>query len=63
MRTAPVAQKESSEEETTAEQKAYSKEDRFTFDPQQDLNLPGSYDEVVLRFKNLQGDRAMKTLN
>ncbi len=33
------------------------------FDPMKDLNLPGSYDEVVTRFKRLQGERAMESLN
>ncbi len=33
------------------------------FDPMKDLNLPASYDEVVARFKRLQGDRAMESLN
>ena len=36
---------------------------RLGFDPMKDLNLPGSYDEVVLRFKRLQGDRADEMLN
>ena len=33
------------------------------FDPTKDLNLPGSYDEVVSRFKKLQGTRSVETLN
>ncbi|MBK7384263.1 MAG: hypothetical protein IPI81_13190 [Flavobacteriales bacterium] len=33
------------------------------FDPMKELNLPGSYDEVVSRFKRLQGSRAMESLN
>lgn len=33
------------------------------FDPTKDLNLPGSYDEVVSRFKKLQGSRSMESLN
>ena len=33
------------------------------FDPTKDLNLPGSYDEVLARFKRLQGDRAWEVLN
>ncbi|HRO99150.1 MAG TPA: hypothetical protein PLN54_06910 [Flavobacteriales bacterium] len=36
---------------------------RLGFDPMKDLNLPGSYDEVVMRFKRLQGDRAEEVLN
>jgi hypothetical protein len=41
---------------------AYSKVEH-AFDPMKDLNLPDSYEEVVSRFKRLQGDRAMETLN
>jgi len=37
--------------------------DHLSFDPMKDLNLPGSYDEVVSRFKRLQGVRAMEALN
>lgn len=33
------------------------------FDPMKDLNLPASYDEVIIRFKRLQGDRAQEVLN
>jgi hypothetical protein len=35
----------------------------LAFDPTKDLNLPGSYDEVVSRFKKLQGTRSMESLN
>lgn len=44
------------------EGRRYEKE-QFDFCPQKDLNLPGSYDEVVERFKRLQGDRAWEVLN
>jgi hypothetical protein len=33
------------------------------FDPMKDLNLPGSYDEVLARFEKLQGERAVEVLN
>jgi hypothetical protein len=33
------------------------------FDPMKDLNLPGSYKEVLTRFKRLQGDREPEVLN
>ncbi len=36
---------------------------RLGFDPMKELNLPGSYEEVVIRFKRLQGDRAQEVLN
>jgi len=35
----------------------------LAFDPTKDLNLPGSYDEVVSRFKKLQGTRSVESLN
>ncbi len=34
----------------------------LTIDPAKDLNLPGSYEEVVVRFKRLQGIRSMEVL-
>lgn len=34
-----------------------------TFDPLKDLNLPGSYEEVLARFEKLQGERAVEVLN
>ncbi|MBL7981431.1 MAG: hypothetical protein JNL52_06425 [Flavobacteriales bacterium] len=37
--------------------------DKLGFNPTKDLNLPGSYDEVVKRFNRLQGDRAVEVLN
>jgi len=35
----------------------------LAFDPMKDLNLPASYEEVLARFKRLQGDKAMESLN
>jgi hypothetical protein len=35
----------------------------LTFDPMKDLNLPGSYDEVLVRFRKLQGERAVEVMN
>ncbi|MBL7962495.1 MAG: hypothetical protein JNM31_01505 [Flavobacteriales bacterium] len=35
----------------------------LTFCPLKDLNLPGSYAEVVERLRKLQAERAMETLN
>lgn len=37
--------------------------EKLGFDPMKDLNLPANYDEVVSRFKRLQGTRAMEALN
>jgi hypothetical protein len=36
---------------------------KLDFDPLKDLNLPGSYDEVIKRFKGLQGERSQEVLN
>ena len=38
-------------------------ETHLNFDPLKDLNLPSSYDEVVSRFRQLQGERAWESLN
>lgn len=35
----------------------------LNFDPLKDLNLPSSYDEVLSRFRQLQGDRAWESMN
>lgn len=64
-------QHEPKNEETKAEPAApqgaecYSKynEGKLDFDPLKDLNLPANYNEVLDRFKKLQGDRAMEALN
>ena len=42
---------------------SYNSGSNLSFDPMKDLNLPGSYEEVLSRFKRLQGDRAMEVLN
>ncbi len=36
---------------------------RFDFCPHKDLNLPTSYEEVLKRFRRLQGDRAWEMMN
>lgn len=35
----------------------------LSFDPLKDLNLPSSYEEVLKRFKQLQGDRDVSVMN
>ena len=52
----PTEQKERSYTNITVEKE-------LGFDPLKDLNLPGSYDEVVTRFSKLQGERAQEILN
>jgi hypothetical protein len=42
---------------------SYNSGSKLAFDPMKDLNLPGSYEEVLTRFQRLQGDRAMEVLN
>lgn len=56
--------------EETAEQKQeqrcysqYAKNETLDFDPLKELNLPANYEEVLTRFKKLQGERAMEALN
>lgn len=51
------------ENEVERSYSAYSGGDHLTFDPLKDLNLPASYEEVVARFKRLQGDRAWEVMN
>lgn len=41
----------------------YTVEKDLAFDPLKDLNLPGSYEEVLDRFNKLQGERAQEVLN
>ncbi|MBL7952320.1 MAG: hypothetical protein JNM62_11445 [Flavobacteriales bacterium] len=49
-------------EQTERSYAEYSAKD-LAFDPMKDLNLPGSYDEVLARFNRLQGDREPEVLN
>lgn len=49
--------------EPTAQAAVAPPAQRFDFCPHKDLNLPTSYDEVVKRFKRLQGDRAWEVMN
>jgi hypothetical protein len=41
----------------------YNSGGQLEFDPLKELNLPANYDEVVNRFKRLQGERAVEILN
>jgi hypothetical protein len=41
----------------------YSNSGQLEFCPFSELNLPKNYDEVVSRFKRLQGERAVEILN
>ncbi len=56
-------------EKETAEAKAarcyseYSNSGVVEFCPFKDLNLPTSYEEVVNRFRRLQGERAIEVFN
>lgn len=52
----PSEQKERSYTNITVEKE-------LGFDPLKDLNLPGSYEEVVTRFSKLQCERAQEVLN
>ncbi|MBK9419936.1 MAG: hypothetical protein IPN44_02660 [Flavobacteriales bacterium] len=52
--------------EKPAEERApdtYAGGDHLTFDPLADLNLPASYEEVMARYRRIQGSRAWEQLN
>lgn len=42
---------------------AESGDTHLAFDPLKDLNLPSSYEEVIARFRQLQGERAWEVSN
>jgi hypothetical protein len=54
---------EASQRPTERGYASYNDGSKLSFDPMKDLNLPANYDEVMARFKRLQGDRAMEALN
>ena len=41
----------------------YDGGEHLTFDPLKDLNLPSSYEEVMMRYKRLRGERQAVSLN
>jgi hypothetical protein len=43
--------------------RSYKSGGELEFCPMKDLNLPESYEEVLARFRKLQGERAMEVLN
>ncbi len=52
--------------ESTEKERAYSTYaggEHLSFDPLKDLNLPSSYEEVIKRFKQLQGERNLTVMN
>ncbi len=69
MRTTLMEQPMENTEKETAEAKAarcyseYSSSGAVEFCPFKDLNLPTNYDEVVNRFRKLQGERAIEVFN
>lgn len=54
---------ENTEEQGGRSYGTYSSGAKLGFDPLKELNLPADYEEVVSRFRKLQGDRAMEVLN
>ena len=50
-------------ERTERSYSGYNSVGSLSFDPLKELNLPASYDEVVERFKRLQGERPDEVLN
>ena len=61
----PQGGEEESAEKGSQGKRSYATylKEKLSYDPLKDLNLPGSYDEVLARFKRLQSDRAMEALN
>ena len=47
----------------TNTENTYQQETKFAFCPLKDLNLPAAYDEVLARFKRLQVEQAVESLN
>ncbi len=37
--------------------------EHLSFDPLKDLNLPSSYEEVVMRYNRLRGERQLPSMN
>ncbi|MCC6577076.1 MAG: hypothetical protein IT228_07005 [Flavobacteriales bacterium] len=58
----PRTEEEGTEASVPQEAKA-AEARRFDFCPHKDLNLPTSYEEVLKRFRRLQGDRAWEVMN
>ncbi|MFT3885667.1 MAG: hypothetical protein QM724_09620 [Flavobacteriales bacterium] len=54
---------EETQEQRTRSYSSYFSGAQLTFDPLKELNLPANYEEVVARFRKLQGGRAMEVLN
>jgi hypothetical protein len=54
---------EPTEQQTERSYSGYYSGGALSFDPLKDLNLPASYEEVVARFRRLQGERAIEVLN
>lgn len=52
-------------EETLAERTYadYRDDERLSFDPLEDLNLPASYEEVQARYRQLRAERETPSLN
>lgn len=42
---------------------AYASQESIDFCPLNDLNFPASYEQVIERFKKLQGEQAMEVMN
>ena len=58
-----MEQNDKKEPDTDRSYTADSGAAHLNFDPLKDLNLPSSYEEVLSRFRQLQGERAWEALN
>lgn len=58
-----MEQNDKKEQDVDRSYAADSGDTHLAFDPLKDLNLPSSYEEVISRFRHLQGKRACEVLN
>ena len=63
MEQTPATVKETTEEQQERCYTRYYSGGPLAFCPLKDLNLPANYEEVVDRFRKLQGERAVEVLN
>lgn len=58
-----MEQNDKKEQDVDRSYAATSGDTHLAFDPLKDLNLPSSYEEVISRFRQLQGDRSLEVMN
>lgn len=58
-----MEQNDKQEQDVVRSYAATGGDSHLAFDPLTDLNLPSSYEEVISRFRQLQGERAWEVNN